>query len=119
MISFDWSEIEMKKCPDRRTSSLSLLPEEKRFLDQNREFFLLDLEGKTFSDKDFYDWLFKGPDRHLVIGPAIGVHSEFKKKAKGSISLSSLTLTHGLAQIVLAETLFRAVCRLKNHPFIK
>ena len=117
LIPFEWKEIPLKKSPDKRSSVL--LPEEKHFLESYSSFFILDVGGKVMDSDQFYSWLFKAPERHLVVGPAAGFHSEFKKRAQGSISLSALTLTHKLAQTVLAESIYRSVCILKNHPFVK
>lgn len=117
LIPFEWKEILLKRCPDRR--STELLPEEKKFLELNTEFYLIDQTGKELDSDHFAEWLFKVPTRHLIVGPAIGFHKDFFKKSSGQFSLSKLTLTHGLAQAVLAESLYRAACIQKNHPFVK
>ncbi len=117
MIPFDWREIPLKKCPDQRVKQL--LPEEASFLESHSAFIILDAGGKNMNSDEFYRWLFKVPERHLVIGPAIGFHSQFVETATESISLSKLTLTHGLAHVVLAEAIYRSACMLKNHPFVK
>jgi rRNA large subunit m3Psi methyltransferase RlmH len=117
MMPFEWNEIPLKRCPDKRTATL--LPEEALFLKTTRDFILLEADGKMMNSQQFYEWCFKESERHLVIGPAIGFHPDFFKTAKGKISLSPLTLTHGLAQLVLAESIYRSVCILKNHPFVK
>ncbi len=119
MVPIEWVEIPLKKSPSTR--SLELLPEESKFLkDLGRsEFYLLDDAGQEMASPQLAQWLFKGGHRHLVVGPAIGWHSEFKTRAKGSLSLSRLTFTHGLAQLVLAESLYRSACIFKGHPFVK
>ncbi|MBN8555954.1 MAG: 23S rRNA (pseudouridine(1915)-N(3))-methyltransferase RlmH [Deltaproteobacteria bacterium] len=117
MMPFEWNEIPLKKCPDQRPSQL--LPEEIKFLKNASPFFLLDADGKSFDSNQFYRWCFQSSERHLVIGPAVGFHQDFYKAALGKISLSPLTLTHGLAHLVLAESIYRSVCMLKNHPFVK
>jgi len=117
MIPFQWTEISLKKTPDSRPKAL--LPEEEKFLEKQSAFVLLDVGGKPFSSDEFARWLFQAPERHLVVGPAIGFHPEFRKRAMDSISLSPLTLTHAMAQAVLAEGLYRSACILKNHPFVK
>ena len=117
MIPFEWKEIPLWRCPDKRPKEL--LPEEVQFLKNAHHFWLLDAGGKDLSSKQFYEWCFKSSERHLVIGPAVGFHPEFKERAKGMISLSALTFTHGLAQAMLAESVYRSACMLKNHPFVK
>ena len=116
LIPFEWKQIPLKKSPNKR--SAQMMQEESQFLKNNKQFFILDAGGKQMSSDEFCTWCFKG-DRILVIGPAIGFHSEFKEKAQGSISLSDLTFTHNLAHVMLAESIYRSACMLKNHPFVK
>jgi len=116
MVPFEWIEIPLKRCPDKRTSLL--LPEEKSFLEKHKKFTLLDVTGRALSSEKMTEWIFKA-DRHLVVGPAIGFHPHFLERADDKISLSNLTFTHGLAQLMLAESIYRCACILKNHPFVK
>lgn len=116
LIPVEWTQIPIKKSPDKRTSQL--LPEEAKFLRENSNFFLLDADGRSMTSKELASWCFKS-SRHLVVGPAIGFAQEFKDAALGLISLSSLTFTHSLAQTMLAEALYRSACILRNHPFVK
>jgi 23S rRNA (pseudouridine1915-N3)-methyltransferase len=116
MVPFEWVEIPLKKCPDKRIPQL--LPEEKSFLEKHKSFVLLDVTGRSLSSEKLTDWIFKA-DRHLVVGPAIGFHPAFFEKADDKLSMSNLTFTHGLAQLMLAESIYRCACILKNHPFVK
>jgi len=117
MLPFQWTEIPIKRSTDFRDQKL--MPEEKKFLESNTTFCLIDVRGKKMNSDEFYRLLFQASERHLVVGPAVGFHEDFFSKARESISLSPLTLTHGTAQLVLAEALYRAACQLKNHPFVK
>jgi 23S rRNA (pseudouridine1915-N3)-methyltransferase len=117
LTKFKWHQIPLRKMPSER--SPQLLPEELKFLKETSDFVVLDVEGKTYDSPGLAEWLFRGGSRHLVIGPAVGLHPDFRDKAKEKISLSRLTFTHGLAQIVLAEALYRSVCLRENHPFAK
>jgi len=112
-----WRRLPVKQLPQNRGAVL--LPEEKAFLKSHQNFVCLDVDGQKMNSKEFSDWLFRRSNRHFVVGPAIGLHSDFKKEAEELISLSSLTLTHTLAQMVLAESLYRAACIRSNHPFAK
>ncbi|MGE5385684.1 MAG: 23S rRNA (pseudouridine(1915)-N(3))-methyltransferase RlmH [Betaproteobacteria bacterium] len=62
-------------------------------------------------------WMQDGRDAVLLIGGADGLDSELKDAASDSIRLSSLTLPHGLARLLLCEQLYRAASVLKNHPY--
>ena len=62
-------------------------------------------------------WMQDGRDVALLIGGADGLDEEFKQQADDRLRLSSLTLPHGLARLVLCEQLYRAVSVLKNHPY--
>ena len=62
-------------------------------------------------------WMQDGRDVALLIGGADGLDEEFKRQADDRVRLSSLTLPHGLARLVLCEQLYRAVSLLRNHPY--
>ncbi|MDD2883835.1 MAG: 23S rRNA (pseudouridine(1915)-N(3))-methyltransferase RlmH [Dechloromonas sp.] len=62
-------------------------------------------------------WMQDGRDVALLIGGADGLDEEFKQLASDKLRLSSLTLPHGMARLVLCEQLYRAVSVLKNHPY--
>lgn len=62
-------------------------------------------------------WMQDGRDVALLIGGADGLDEEFKRAADDRLRLSSLTLPHGMARLLLCEQLYRAVSVLKNHPY--
>lgn len=62
-------------------------------------------------------WMQDGRDVALLIGGADGLDEEFKQQADDKLRLSSLTLPHGMARLLLCEQLYRAVSILKNHPY--
>lgn len=63
------------------------------------------------------DWMGDGRDAALLIGGADGLDETLKNAADERIRLSSLTLPHGLARLLLCEQLYRAASVLKNHPY--
>ncbi len=63
------------------------------------------------------DWRREGGDTAFIIGGADGLADSLKQRARETWRLSSLTLPHGLARVVLAEALYRAVSLLSNHPY--
>jgi 23S rRNA (pseudouridine1915-N3)-methyltransferase len=62
-------------------------------------------------------WQNAGRDVAIVIGGADGLSESVKKSTDLAWSLSPLTLPHGLARVLLAEQLYRAVSILHNHPY--
>jgi 23S rRNA (pseudouridine1915-N3)-methyltransferase len=62
-------------------------------------------------------WMQDGRDVALLIGGADGLDGELKAAAEERLRLSSLTLPHGLARLLLCEQLYRAASVLRNHPY--
>ena len=62
-------------------------------------------------------WMGRGCDVAFIIGGADGLHEPLKKSAQHMLSLSAMTLPHGLARVILAEQLYRAHSILHNHPY--
>jgi 23S rRNA (pseudouridine1915-N3)-methyltransferase len=53
----------------------------------------------------------------FVIGGADGLDEEVKRAARVQLRLSSFTLPHALARVVLVEQLYRAWSILARHPY--
>lgn len=62
-------------------------------------------------------WQAVGDDVAFVIGGPDGLDASVKAAAHETLRLSSLTLPHGMARVVLAEALYRAASLLKGHPY--
>lgn len=62
-------------------------------------------------------WMETGDDVAFVIGGPDGLAPDLKAMAAETLRLSSLTLPHALARVVLAEALYRAASLLKGHPY--
>lgn len=62
-------------------------------------------------------WRNAGDDVAFILGGADGLDESVRKSADLLWSLTPLTLPHGLARVVLAEQLYRAVSILHNHPY--
>jgi 23S rRNA (pseudouridine1915-N3)-methyltransferase len=81
----------------------------------------LDEKGRDLTTRQFADalqeWMREGDDTALLIGGAEGLADELKTEADDRLRLSSLTLPHGLARLLLCEQLYRAASLLKNHPY--
>jgi 23S rRNA (pseudouridine1915-N3)-methyltransferase len=75
----------------------------------------LDERGKDFTTLQFSKLLNEATA--FVIGGADGLDEKTKNEAKFLLRLSSLTLPHALAQIVLIEQIYRAATLLTGHPY--
>jgi len=53
----------------------------------------------------------------FVIGGADGLPLDVKQSAHKTVRLSSMTLPHALAQVVLVEQIYRAATLLTGHPY--
>ena len=62
-------------------------------------------------------WKQGGRNVAFVIGGADGTARELQQQADLLLSLSPLTLPHGLCRIILAEQIYRAVSLLAGHPY--
>ena len=63
------------------------------------------------------DWMREGGDTAFIIGGADGIDEELKQRADAMIRLSSLTLPHAMARLILCEQLYRAHSVIRNHPY--
>ena len=81
----------------------------------------LDERGADLSTRELAgrlrQWMETGDDVAFVIGGPDGLAPDLKAAAAEILRLSSLTLPHALARVVLAEALYRATSLLKNHPY--
>lgn len=62
-------------------------------------------------------WQLEAQDVVLVIGGPDGLDAEFKARAHALMRLSSLTLPHAMARVLLMEQLYRAWSINANHPY--
>jgi len=81
----------------------------------------LDERGADLSTRELAgrlrQWMETGDDVAFVIGGPDGLAPDLKAAAAETLRLSSLTLPHALARVVLAEALYRATSLLKNQPY--
>jgi len=81
----------------------------------------LQVGGKALSTEQLARWLEErsrlGEPLAFCIGGPDGLARAVDQKASLRWSLSSLTLPHGLARVVVAEALYRAVSVIKGLPY--
>jgi len=83
---------------------------------------VLDEAGKALSSLDFAKLLRRRRDAGeaelaFVIGGADGIGKPLVDRAKLQLALGPMTLSHGLARVVLAEQLYRAGTIIAGHPY--
>ena len=83
---------------------------------------LLDDQGKSFGSQEFARQVIRlvesgGSQVSWVVGGAFGVSDELKNRAKLKVSLSSLTMNHMVASVVLLEQIYRALTIWKGIPY--
>ena len=81
----------------------------------NTRLVALDERGKDLTTRQFAALL--GEPTTFVIGGADGLDPAIKKEPALLLRLSSLTLPHALAQVVLCEQIYRAATLLTGHPY--
>ncbi len=62
-------------------------------------------------------WQGEAQDVALIIGGADGISPALKSTSHEMIRLSSLTLPHAMARVLLVEQLYRAITVLAGHPY--
>lgn len=95
----------------------------KKF-DSSAVMVLLDAAGRQWTSAEFAKWLGEQRDggvRELVFlcGGASGFPEEIRALAKTKLALSSLTTSHELARVMLAEQIYRGFTILAGHPYAK
>jgi 23S rRNA (pseudouridine1915-N3)-methyltransferase len=82
---------------------------------QKSTIVVLDERGEDLSTARFADLL--GRETAFVIGGAEGLPPDIRQGAARRIRLSSMTLAHALAQVVLVEQIYRAATLRTGHPY--
>jgi 23S rRNA (pseudouridine1915-N3)-methyltransferase len=85
---------------------------------------LLDAGGRTIDSNALAKWLGDLRDRGarqviFVCGDAGGFPESLRQRVSEKLSLSTMTLSHELARVVLAEQLYRAFAILAGSPYPK
>lgn len=90
-------------------------------LPEGATLLALDERGKPVSTQGLSvmlaEWMRDGSHPVFAIGGADGHGDAVKERADKLVSLSALTLPHGLVRVVLAEQLYRAWSILARHPY--
>ena len=88
---------------------------------KSRRVVALDERGEAWTTarlaERLRDWRDGGEAIAFVIGSADGIAETVKRDADVIVALSALTLPHGLARVLLAEQIYRAISLLQGHPY--
>lgn len=82
----------------------------------------LEVDGRTFSSEGFAGYFERCANEAagtlcFLIGGADGLPPELSRKADMRLSLSTMTLPHRLARILLLEQIYRAFTILRGEPY--
>jgi 23S rRNA (pseudouridine1915-N3)-methyltransferase len=114
-----YAEIEILELRDAGPAALRKLK-----IDPAAVVMLLDAAGKQFTSQQFASWLGDLRDRGtrevvFLCGDAAGFPDDLRARARHRISLSTLTMPHEFARVLLAEQIYRAFAILAGHPYPK
>jgi 23S rRNA (pseudouridine1915-N3)-methyltransferase len=114
-----YAEIEIAELREAGPSALRKLR-----IEPSATVVLLDAAGKQFTSQQFARWLGDLRDRGtrelvFLCGDAEGFPAELRSSAQQKISLSTLTMPHEFARVILAEQIYRAYAILAGHPYPK
>jgi len=115
----NYAEVEINELRDGSPTALRKLK-----IEPGATVVLLDAAGKQFTSQQFARWLRDLRDRGVremvfLCGDAEGFPPELRTRAAQRISLSTLTMPHEFARVVLAEQIYRAFAILAGHPYPK
>jgi 23S rRNA (pseudouridine1915-N3)-methyltransferase len=114
-----YAEIDVSELRDGSPAALRKLK-----IEPSATTVLLDATGRQFTSQQFARWLGDLRDRGareiaFLCGDAEGFPAELRAGTKQKISLSTLTMPHEFARVVLAEQIYRAFAILAGHPYPK
>jgi 23S rRNA (pseudouridine1915-N3)-methyltransferase len=95
-----------------------MVKDEKRLvaaLPKGTNVIVLDERGRDYTTREFAELL--KSETAFVIGGPDGLSAQVKARAALVLRVSSFTLPHALAQVVLLEQIYRAASLLIGHPY--
>lgn len=113
------TESRKSRAADRKAEEAALLLQ--RIPDDAR-LAVLDETGKGLTSRQFSEMIARERDNGaqtlvFAIGGPDGHGQDLRDRAAHIVSLGPMTLAHGLARVVLAEQIYRAVTILTGHPY--
>jgi 23S rRNA (pseudouridine1915-N3)-methyltransferase len=110
-------EVELKDGPDRELGERFA-----RAIPARSLTVALEVNGRAHDSESFARWVGRCEydavaNLVFLIGGSYGLPAAVSQAAKTRVSLSSMTLPHRLARLLLAEQLYRAYTILRNEPY--
>jgi 23S rRNA (pseudouridine1915-N3)-methyltransferase len=122
--ALELKEIKPESRTAGKTAAQMMQAEAKRIeaaLPPHARRIALDEHGRDLSTVDLAreleKWRAGGQDVAFLVGGPDGLDTDLKKSCSDRLRLSSLTLPHPMARVVLAEQLYRAWTIINNHPY--
>lgn len=123
-LSLELAEIKPEPRTTGKTVEAMMAAEARRIeavLPSRCRRIALDERGETLDTQALArrlgQWQEGGDDIAFLIGGPDGLDPALKVGAHEKLRLSSLTLPHGLARVVLAEAIYRAHSLRSGHPY--
>jgi 23S rRNA (pseudouridine1915-N3)-methyltransferase len=94
----------------------------RKALEKGEPYFLFDEKGKAYDSMQFSKFISQQLESGVrrasfLIGGPYGFADEIKKNARGSVSLSEMTMNHHVAQVVVLEQIYRALAIRGRLPY--
>lgn len=93
----------------------------EKLIPRGARLVALDARGEPWSTEalalELAAWMRDGRDTVLVIGGPDGLSPACLRRAERRWSLSSLTLPHSMARLIVAEQIYRSWSLLNHHPY--
>lgn len=91
----------------------SMIPKQSKLI-------ICDERGKQYNSREFASFIehqfIQQPSLTFLVGPAYGLSQDLLEQ-HSTIALSSMTLQHEFAALMLYEQIYRSLTILKNHPY--
>ena len=107
-----------RRMPKGYEVSRVMVKDEKRLsgaLPKGASMIALDERGRDYTTRQFAELL--KSEAAFVIGGPDGLSAQVKAQAALLLRVSSFTLPHALAQVILLEQIYRAASLLIGHPY--
>jgi 23S rRNA (pseudouridine1915-N3)-methyltransferase len=126
-FKFESAEVRQQRIGPGSDTSAIVEHESRALLDRvppGLELVAVDERGVTWSSEQLAEYLGElalgaEPGVAFLIGGPLGLSDELRRGVRRLLALSSLTLPHEMARLLLAEQIYRAGTILRGEPYHK